>query len=50
MSNQVNFYLDAEVDDHVRCTNCDFVGLVRLGEDNCPDCNEPCLMDETDEL
>lgn len=30
--------------DFVKCCNCDFVGLVKLGDDDCPTCGEPCLQ------
>lgn len=32
------------VDDEVVCTACDFEGLVRAGQDDCPECGEECLM------
>lgn len=38
--------LDLEVDDYVRCITCDYVGLVRAGEDECPACGEEALQDE----
>src|SRR5690625_121426 len=38
--------LDLEVDDYVRCITCDYVGLVRAGADECPECGEETLQDE----
>ena len=38
--------LDRDLDDYIRCTNCDHVGLVRVGTDQCPSCGQECLVDE----
>ena len=35
---------DAVDFDFVECTNCTFVGLVQLGEENCPDCELDSLQ------
>lgn len=35
---------NAQSYDHVRCMNCDYVGLVNLGDEHCPKCKgEGCL-------
>lgn len=33
-----------DIGDFVKCTGCDFGGLVSVGTENCPDCNEPTLQ------
>ena len=37
------------IKDYVKCCNCDFIGLVDIGEDKCPSCNEEGCLTWVDE-